>query len=121
MSDIDRRDIRKRIHRRIRKKVAGTPERPRLSVCFTGRHVYAQIIEDGVGRTLAAASTTESTVRGAGESHANKHMAEKVGQLLAARAAEKQITKVVFDRGGFQYHGKVQALADAARAGGLKF
>ena len=121
MAKIDRRDIRKRIHRRIRKKVVGTPERPRLSVCFTGRHVYAQIIEDGAGHTLAAANTTEPTVRGAGEARANKQTAERVGQLIAARAVEKQITQVVFDRGGFQYHGKVQALADAARAGGLQF
>ena len=121
MAKIDRRDIRQRIHKRIRKKVVGTPERPRLSVCFTGRHVYAQIIEDGAGRTLAAANTTEPTVRGTGEARANKQTAEKVGQLIAARAAEKQITQVVFDRGGFQYHGKVQALADAARAGGLQF
>lgn len=121
MAKIDRRDIRKRIHKRIRKKVIGTAERPRLSVCFTGRHVYAQIIEDGVGRTLAAASTMEPIVRGIGEPRANKINAEKVGQLLAARAVEKQIRRVVFDRGGFQYHGKVQALADAARAGGLEF
>lgn len=121
MANIDRRDIRKRIHKRIRRKVVGTSERPRLSVCFTGRHVYAQIIEDGVGRTLAAASTMEPTVRGANEPRANKQSAEKVGQLLAARATEKQIKRVVFDRGGFQYHGKVQALADAARAGGLDF
>lgn len=121
MATIDRRSIRSRIHRRIRKKVAGTPERPRLSVCFTGRHVYAQIIEDSTRRTLVAASTTEPTVLGAGEPHANKQTAEKVGQLIAARATEKQIKRVVFDRGGFQYHGKVKALADAARAGGLEF
>ena len=121
MAKIDRRDIRKRIHKRIRKKIVGTPERPRLSVCFTGRHVYAQIIEDGAGYTLTAASTIESTVRGADDPHANKVNAEKVGRLLAARAMEKQIKCVVFDRGGFQYHGKVKALADAARAGGLKF
>ena len=118
---IDRRSHRERIHKRIRKKISGTPERPRLSVCFTGRHVYAQVIDDGAGHTLASACTTEVIVRGAGQARANKQVAEKIGQLIAARAIEKQISRVVFDRGGFQYHGKVKALADAARAGGLEF
>ena len=121
MANIDRRKIRKRIHKRIRKKVTGTAARPRLTVCFTGRHVYAQIIEDTVGHTLVSASTTESLVKGASEPRSNINTAEKVGQLIAARAVEKQISLVVFDRGGFQYHGKVKALADAARAGGLNF
>ena len=121
MATPDRRIIRKRIHKRIRKKVFGTPARPRLSVCFTGRHVYAQIIEDNAGHTLVAASTTEPVVRGVGKPRANKQTAEKIGQLIAVRAIEKQIKHVVFDRGGFQYHGKVQALADAARASGLEF
>lgn len=121
MAMINRHAIRDRIHRRIRKKVVGTPVRPRLSVCFTGRHVYAQLIDDSVGLTLVSACTTEPTVRGVGQARANKESAEKVGQLIAARAIGKQVNSVVFDRGGFQYHGKVKALADAARAGGLKF
>lgn len=121
MATINRRAIRDRIRKRIRKKISGTPARPRLSVCFTGRHVYAQVIDDSVGQTLVAACTTEPVVRGVGEPKANKSTAEKVGQLVAARALERQIKHVVFDRGGFRYHGKVQALADAARAGGLEF
>ncbi len=137
MATSDRRTIRERLRKRIRSKISGTPERPRLSVFFSGRHVYAQVIDDTVGRrarpgspsvipappppTLAAAGTTEATVRGAGQARANKVVAERVGQLIAARAAEKQIKRVVFDRGGFKYHGKVKALADAARVGGLEF
>ena len=121
MANPDRRTIRDRIRKRIRNKISGTPERPRLSVFFSGRHVYAQVIDDPAGRTLAAAGTVESAVRGVAEPRANKTSAEKVGQLIAARAAEKQVKRVVFDRGGFKYHGKVKALADAARAGGLEF
>ena len=121
MAKADRRIIRNRIHLRIRKKLSGTPERPRLSVFFSGRHVYAQIIEDSAGHTLAAANTTEAKFREDKTSRANISTAEKVGALLAERAKAKQIERVVFDRGGAQYHGKVKALADAARAGGLDF
>jgi large subunit ribosomal protein L18 len=107
-------------HKRIRKKVTGTPERPRLSVHFSGQHVYAQVIDDQAGITLASAQTTESVFE-ARSVRANAVTAEKVGQLLAERAKKKKIEKVVFDRGGFLYHGKVKALADAAREGGLQF
>ena len=121
MAKADRRIIRTRIHKRIRKKLGGTPERPRLSVFFSGRHVYAQIIEDIAGKTLAAVNTTEAKFREDKASRANKETAEKVGSLIAERAKEKNVSRVVFDRGGAQYHGKVKALADAARAAGLDF
>ena len=116
-----RKEIRHRIHQRIRKKVSGTAERPRLAVHFSGKHVYAQAIDDEVGRTLAAAGTTEEGIAGKGKSAANRASAEKVGKAVAERLLAKNVDKVIFDRGGFQYHGKVKALADAAREGGLKF
>ena len=121
MAKSDRRIIRNRIHLRIRKKISGTSERPRLSVFFSGRHVYAQVIEDAAGHTLASAQTTEEGFRNDKSTRANMLTAEKVGQLVAERAKAKGISQVVFDRGGAQYHGKVKALADAARAGGLDF
>src|SRR5918997_4088399 len=114
----DRKQIRDRIHKRIRKRVSGTAERPRLAVHFSGKHVYAQVIDDGAGRTLAAATTTEE---GFGKGAANRATAEKIGRAVAERLLAKNVDKVVFDRGGSQYHGKVKALADAARDGGLKF
>ena len=112
---------RQRVHQRIRKKVAGTAERPRLAVHFSGKHVYAQVIDDDAGRTLAAASTTESSLLGTDKSAANRAAAERIGKVIAERLLKKKLDRVVFDRGGFFYHGKVKALADAARAGGLKF
>ena len=108
-------------HRRLRKKVAGKPERPRLAVHFSGQHIYAQIIDDESRQTLASANTTEAEFRGDASNRANVATAIKVGSAVAERARSKNITKVVFDRGGFIYHGKVKALADAARAGGLEF
>jgi large subunit ribosomal protein L18 len=104
-------------HKRIRKKVAGTAERPRLAVNFSGRHIRAQVIDDAKGVTIAAASTQEKAAK-AGANVAN---AQTVGKLVADRAKKKSISKVVFDRGGFQYMGKVKALADAAREAGLEF
>lgn len=104
-------------HKRLRKKVTGTTERPRLAVNFSGRHIRAQVIDDSKGVTVAAASTQEKSAK-AGANVAN---AEAVGKLLADRAKAKSVSKVVFDRGGFQYHGKVKALADAARDAGLEF
>ena len=121
MAKADRRIIRNRIHLRIRKKISGTPERPRLSVFFSGRHVYAQIIEDTAGKTLAAVNTTEANFRDDKATRANIPTAEKVGSLLAERAKAQNVNRVVFDRGGAIYHGKVKALADAARAAGLDF
>ena len=108
-------------HQRLRKKIAGTPQRPRLAVHFSGQHIYAQVIDDEAGRTIAAANTTEREFTSDKTSRANKTTAEKVGKLVADRAKTKSVTKVVFDRGGFIYHGKVKALADAAREGGLEF
>lgn len=116
MSTINRKATRSRVHRRIRKKLAGTAVRPRLAVHFSNQHVYAQIINDVTGTTICAASTHDIDVK-----QANVENATKVGALLAERAATAQITEVVFDRGGFVYHGKVKALADAAREAGLKF
>ena len=108
-------------HLRLRKKVAGTPERPRLAVHFSGQHIYAQVIDDDGGKTLAAVNTTEKAFKEEKSSRANVDTAVKVGKLVAERARSKNINKVVFDRGGSIYHGKVKALADAAREGGLEF
>jgi large subunit ribosomal protein L18 len=110
----------KRLHSRIRTKVKGVPERPRLSVNFSGQHIYAQIIDDEKGATLVGVATTEKALAKS-KLRPNVKSAEEVGKLVAERAKLKKITKVVFDRGGFKYHGKVKALADAARAGGLEF
>jgi large subunit ribosomal protein L18 len=118
MSRLDQIQMR---HRRLRRRVAGTPERPRLAVHFSGRNIYAQLIDDVAGRTLVSASTLEAAFESEKNVGANKATAEKVGRLVAERGVGANIRKVVFDRGGFQYHGKVKALADAARAGGLEF
>lgn len=107
-------------HRRLRKKVAGTAERPRLSIHFSGRHVTAQVIDDQAGLTLASVNTTEKEFRST-EARPNVATSIKIGQLIAERGLKKNIKKVVFDRGGFNYHGKVKALADAARAAGFEF
>lgn len=117
----DRRKIKTRIHKRIRKRVSGTAERPRLTVNFSGKHVYAQVIDDDAGKTLVAAATTEKDFRGKGKFAANRATAEQIGKTIAERLKAKKVDTVVFDRGGFLYHGKVKALADAAREGGLKF
>lgn len=108
-------------HRRIRKRVHGTPARPRLAVHFSGKHIYAQVIDDQAGITLAAANTTDKEFKDDKSVRANKATAERVGQLIAERSRGNKVSKVVFDRGGFLYHGKVKALAEAARAGGLDF
>jgi large subunit ribosomal protein L18 len=117
MSATDKRKLR---HRRLRKKLAGTPARPRLAVHFSGRHITAQVIDDTRSTTLASANTTEAALRSA-QPRANVAAATAVGKLVAERVSAKNITKVVFDRGGFKYHGKVKALADAAREAGLQF
>jgi large subunit ribosomal protein L18 len=114
-------DIRLRLHTRIRKKLAGSPERPRLAVFRSQSHIYAQVIDDEAGRTLCAASTLDKDLKQKAGKGANVAAAKAVGQLIATRAKEKGIELVVFDRGGFQYHGRIKALADAAREGGLKF
>jgi large subunit ribosomal protein L18 len=112
---------RKLRHTRLRKKVAGTSERPRLAVHFSGQHITAQVIDDTAGATIASVNTTEESFRKDPSSRANVATATKVGKLIAERGLAKNIAKVVFDRGGFMYHGKVKALADAAREGGLQF
>jgi large subunit ribosomal protein L18 len=111
--------LRRRRHERVRAKVFGTPERPRLSVHRSNRHIVAQVIDDVAGHTLAAASTVEPGLRGAPT--ANVAAAAAVGRLVAERARAKGIEKVVFDRGGSKYHGRVAALAEAAREAGLEF
>ncbi len=108
-------------HQRLRKKVTGTPERPRLAVHFSQRHISAQVIDDRAGKTLASVHTTEGELRSNQQRGANVTTATKVGKLIAERGASKNVKRVVFDRGGYKYHGKVKALADAAREGGLEF
>jgi large subunit ribosomal protein L18 len=111
-------ELRERRHLRLRQKVRGTTARPRMAVCFTGLHIYVQFIDDVAGKTMAAASTNAGDGKGV---KANMDGAKKIGVLAAQAAKAKKITEVVFDRGGFQYHGRVKALADAAREAGLKF
>ena len=115
-----RRAARLRRHRRIRRRVAGTPERPRLAVFRSSKHIYAQLIDDRAGRTLTSASDLEADVR-EGASGTKTQRAQTVGQLLAQRAKQGGHTEVVFDRGGFSYEGRVRALAEAAREEGLVF
>ena len=118
MSTLNRKELRQKVHRRIRKKISGTSERPRLAVHFSNKNVYAQVIDDTAGNTLCAASTLDKEVEAAG---ASCDTAKKVGELIAARAKDAKVENVVFDRGGHLFHGKVKALADAAREAGLKF
>jgi len=113
------RELRLRRHRRVRKALSGTPERPRVAVSRSNKHISAQIIDDVNGRTLAAASSVESSFKDV--NGGNVEGAKKVAELLASRAKEANIATVVFDRGGFDYHGRVAAFADALRAGGLEF
>jgi large subunit ribosomal protein L18 len=114
-------EARIRRHERIRKEVSGTPERPRLSVYRSLNHMYAQIIDDSRGNTLVAASTLDKDLSGEKGHKGNMNMAKKVGALIAKRALEKGLKKVVFDRGGYLYHGRVKALAEGAREAGLEF
>ena len=112
--------LRQKRHRRIRRFLSGTTARPRLAVFRSLEHIYGQIIDDTAGTTLVAASDLEAALRN-GEGAKKSDRAKQVGQLLAERAKEKGITAVVFDRGGFLYHGRIKALADGAREGGLEF
>ena len=114
----DTNKARLRRHRRVRGKISGTAERPRLNVFRSSANIYAQVIDDVAGVTLCAASTVEKGFEGSG---GNKEAARKVGKLIAERAAQKGISTVVFDRGGYIFHGRVQELAEGAREGGLKF
>jgi large subunit ribosomal protein L18 len=111
----------KRRHLRLRRRLSGTAERPRLSVYRSLKHIYAQVIDDVSGRTLVSASTQSEPLKGSLKGFGNRDAASKVGELLAARSKEAGITAVAFDRGGRKYHGRIKALAEAARKGGLKF
>ncbi len=117
----DRRSQRIRRHLRIRKKIFGTAEKPRLSVFKSQRHIYVQLIDDTKGHTILSASTLDPELRQEIAKTYNKEAAKKVGKLIAQRALSKGINQVVFDRGGFKYHGRIKELADAAREVGLKF
>jgi large subunit ribosomal protein L18 len=113
--------LRKKRHRRVRARVSGTAERPRLNVSRSIQHVYAQLIDDAAGNTVAAASTLDKELRTALKSGGNIAAAKEVGKLIALRGKAIGITSVVFDRGGYKYHGRVRALADSAREAGLEF
>ena len=121
VSKKSRQEVRVKKHRRMRNHLSGTAERPRLAVFRSNNHMYAQIIDDTVGNTLVAASTVEKEVKAELEKTNNVDAAAYVGTVIAKRAIEKGIKTVVFDRGGFIYHGKIAALADAAREAGLEF
>ena len=116
-----RQQLRERRHDRVRKKVTGTTQRPRLAVYRSEHHIYAQVIDDSSGHTLAAASTLDKGLKSELPYGGNVDAAKRVGQLLAERAKDAGIQQVVFDRGGFKYHGRVAALAEGAREGGLEF
>ncbi|QDP38901.1 50S ribosomal protein L18 [Radiobacillus deserti] len=115
----DKNVVRKKRHNRVRKNLFGTAERPRLNVYRSNKHIYAQLIDDESGVTLASASTVDNGL--SVEATSNVEAAQKVGELIATRAQEKGLKNVVFDRGGYLYHGRVKALADAAREAGLEF
>ena len=115
---IEKKEIRSRIHKRIRRKLAGTSERPRLAVFRSVAHIYVQVIDDTAGKTLVSASSVDKNGKTNG---GNVAAAKAIGKLVAERAKEKGIKSVVFDRGGYQYHGRIKALADAAREAGLEF
>ncbi len=118
ITKINRKEQRERRHLRVRRKISGTAERPRLCVYRSNSNLYAQIIDDVAGNTLVQASTLDKEVK---TKHANKEAAKEVGKLVAKRAIEKNIKSVVFDRGGYIYHGVVKELAESAREGGLEF
>lgn len=117
----DKNDTRKRRHLRVRKKVQGTAGRPRLNIFRSLKNIYAQVIDDDLGATLVSASSLDLSVREGKNTCGNKESARQVGELIARRALEKGINEVVFDRGGYLYHGRVKELAEGARAAGLKF
>jgi len=118
MPKTDKNETRLRVHRRIRRRLTGTAERPRLAVYRSLAHIYAQLIDDRSGRTLVSASSNDKNASITGGNVAG---AKEIGRLVAERAKEKGVTKVVFDRGGYLYHGRIKALADAAREAGLEF
>lgn len=119
MAKKTRRSVRQAVHKRIRSKISGTTERPRLAVFRSLSHIYAQVIDDSTGATVVSAATTESNFKG--KQGGNLEAAKEIGKLIAERAADKGINSVVFDRGGYIYHGRVKTLAEAAREAGLQF
>jgi large subunit ribosomal protein L18 len=121
MSKVSRTERRVRKHVRVRKAVVGSVERPRLNVFRSSKHIYAQVVDDVNGHTLVSASSLSKELVGQFKTGANKAAARAVGKLIAQKAKEKNVEKVVFDRGGYVYHGRVKELADGAREGGLKF
>lgn len=121
INKLNRKEVRNRKHIRVRKKIAGTTERPRLSVYRSLSNIYVQIIDDTTGNTLVSASTLDAAIKGKIANGGNIEAASEVGKLIATKAADKGIKQVVFDRGGCIYHGRVKALADAAREAGLEF
>lgn len=121
VSKINRDEVRKNKHRRLRSRLSGTPERPRLAVFRSNNHMYAQVIDDVAGNTIVSASTLQADVKDGLEKTNNVEAATKLGEVIAKKALDKGITEVVYDRGGYIYQGKVKALADAAREAGLKF
>ncbi len=118
---VNRNEVRKRRHARVRNKISGTPERPRLCVFRSSKHIYAQLIDDVNGNTLVQASTLDPEIKSQNDNGGNTEAASAVGKLIAERALDQDIEEVVFDRGGYIYHGRVAALAQAARDAGLKF
>jgi large subunit ribosomal protein L18 len=121
LKKVNKNEMRKNRHVRVRQKVYGTPEKPRLNVYRSNNHIYAQIIDDVNGNTLTQASSLDKELREKLESTHNKEAAKLVGELVGKRALDKGIDTVVFDRGGYIYHGRIQELADGAREAGLKF
>ena len=118
---ISKNDTRQRVHKRIRRKLAGTTERPRLAIFRSLNHIYAQVVDDAAGRTLVAVDSRSPDFRSRAKSGGNVAAAKIVGELVAQKAKANGIGQVVFDRGGYQYHGRIKALAEAARAAGLAF
>ncbi|MBI5663759.1 MAG: 50S ribosomal protein L18 [Nitrospirae bacterium] len=121
MLSLSKEEARKARHNRVRKKVTGTPERPRMNVFRSVNHIYVQLIDDYSSKTLAAASSADKELKGKIKTGGNIEAAKTVGLLMARRAVDKGIKKIVFDRGGYLYHGRIKALAEAAREGGLEF
>jgi len=120
LSKISKNAVRSRVHERIRKRMVGTPERPRLNVYRSLNHIYVQVIDDLHGKTIVSASTVEGA-KASKRTGGNVASAKEIGKRIAERAKEKGIAKVIFDRGGYLYHGRIKALAEAARAAGLQF
>jgi large subunit ribosomal protein L18 len=121
LRQIDRKKVRRRVRYRIRKKIDGTAKRPRLAIFRSAKHIYAQAIDDTTGRTLAAASTQDSSLKTENPTGSSIEAAKQVGGLIAQKLKEVGVSSVVFDRGGYVYHGRIKALADAVREGGFQF